>query len=330
MKSPITGKEMRLVKEPQQLTFRKEQFTVVYHYYLCEESGEHFTNDKLDTINTNQAYNQYREKYGIPFPDQIRAIRKKYNVSASKMSEILGFGPNTYRLYEAGDIPSISNGRLILSINQPEEFIRQVDASSHILTAKEVTKLREYARVIEQQERADIWYRTFVMNPTEFSGYKALNLEKIGNVISYLDKMELFKTKLNKLLFYVDFYMYQHVGYSITGIEYRAIPYGPVPKDYDHLYLKLQEESRISIVEVAFDNGNYGELIKSTLEVDNEALSETEVAVLDKVIDTFKWNTTKEIVEISHKEAAWKDNKDDRKIISYQKYAFGLNAFMEN
>ncbi len=36
---------------------------------------------------------------------------------------------------------------------------------------------------------------------------------------------------------------------------------------------------------------------------------------------------TNEIVNISHKESAWLDNKDSRNIISYKKYAYNLQAF---
>ena len=69
MNSPITGKPMKLVREADTLTFRKEKFNVMYHYYLCEDSGERFSDDRLDTLNTVQAINQCREKYGIPFPE---------------------------------------------------------------------------------------------------------------------------------------------------------------------------------------------------------------------------------------------------------------------
>jgi uncharacterized phage-associated protein/DNA-binding transcriptional regulator YiaG len=330
MNSPITGKEMRLMKEPQKLAFRKEDFEVVYHFFLCEESGEQFTNDQLDTINMTQVHNQYREKYGIPFPDQIRAIREKYKISANKMSEILGFGANAYRLYEAGDVPSISNGRLILSVVQPEEFIRQVEASSHLLTQKESIKFIETARDVAGHEQRDLWRLSFSPGPGEYSGYRALDIDKIGQVIACFSKMDLFKTKLNKLLFYADFYMYQLTGHSITGLEYRAIPYGPVPKDYDYLYLKLQDEQKINIVEVAFDNGQYGEKIEPATKPQKAYFTETEMAVLEKVMATFKAHTTREIVDISHHEPAWMENKADRKLISYQKYAFNLLAFNEN
>ena len=60
---------MKLVREADTLTFRKEKFNVMYHYYLCEDSGERFSDDRLDTLNTVQAINQCREKYGIPFPE---------------------------------------------------------------------------------------------------------------------------------------------------------------------------------------------------------------------------------------------------------------------
>lgn len=56
------------------------------------------------------------------------------------MSEILGLGSNAYRLYESGEIPSVSIGRLILSIKEPEEFRRQIEFSSHLL--KDIEKLK--------------------------------------------------------------------------------------------------------------------------------------------------------------------------------------------
>lgn len=62
MKSPVTNKEMVLVKEKRVLNFRKEAYEIVFHAYLCEDSGEKFTDTKLDELNTNQVYNKYRQK----------------------------------------------------------------------------------------------------------------------------------------------------------------------------------------------------------------------------------------------------------------------------
>ena len=77
MKSPITGKEMILKKEMRSLVFRKEEFPVVYHYYLCEESKEQFTSTELDEVNMKQIYNQYRDNNNLPFPDDVKDMRDK-------------------------------------------------------------------------------------------------------------------------------------------------------------------------------------------------------------------------------------------------------------
>lgn len=65
MKSPITGKEMTLVKEPRSMDFRKETFEVVFHYYKCEDSEEQFATTSLDEVNMNQLYNQYHDRSKI-------------------------------------------------------------------------------------------------------------------------------------------------------------------------------------------------------------------------------------------------------------------------
>ena len=331
MKSPITGKDMKMQREETTLTYRKEMFPVVYHYYLCEDSGERFTDDTLDTINIVQVQNQYREKYGIPFAEDIKRIREKYGVSASKISEILGLGTNTYRLYEVGEMPSVANGRLILSVKEPLEFIKQVEASSHLLTEKEKEKYLLKAKNLHQQEQNNSWNRLFEQRifskqvPDEYTGYKEPDLDKIAQVIScFSGNTTLYKTKLNKLLFYSDFYAYKTTGFSITGISYKAIPFGPVPAEYDKLYIRLCDDQKLSINQVLFTNGNYGEQIKASVDFDPGLFKPAELEALNNVVNVFGNKNTEEIVMISHAEKAWIENEKDKKFISYQKYSFDL------
>ena len=84
MRSPFTSNEMTLVKEKKNLIFRKEEFTYTHHSYFCEVSKESFTDTELDTLNLTQVYNQYLDKYNLPFPEEIISIRKKYNLPANK------------------------------------------------------------------------------------------------------------------------------------------------------------------------------------------------------------------------------------------------------
>ena len=51
MKSPLTGREMKLMSEPSTLNYRGKQYNVNHHFYLCELSNEQFTTSELDEMN---------------------------------------------------------------------------------------------------------------------------------------------------------------------------------------------------------------------------------------------------------------------------------------
>ncbi|MBO9613542.1 MAG: DUF4065 domain-containing protein [Dyadobacter sp.] len=321
MKSPITGKEMQVRHEVASLAFRKEEFEVVTHYYECEDSGERFSDDRLDELSIVQVHNQYREKYGIPFPDEIRRIREDYGISASKMSEILGLGTNSYRLYEAGEVPSVAIGRLIMAIRNPASFIQQITASAHFLSEKDAKKLTQVAENQTAQFVAD---KVF---PSKHNGYRQPDFAKIAAIIAFfqeLRKITLFKTKLNKLLFYADFNAYRLTGYSITGLEYRAIQFGPVPSQFQKMYVSLSEQGQISIDEQYFGNGAYGDEITARAIFDKTLFSQDELKVLEFVAKRYGKLPTDDIVRLSHEEPGWHDNAEQKNLIDYR-YAFELS-----
>ena len=144
MKSPFTGKEMKQVRQQRMWKFRGEEFPYNHIAYLCEDTGELFTTDETDDQGYEQVTKQYRAKYGIPGVEEIQALRRKYNLSAAKMSLILGFGPNQYRLYEQGEVPSISNGRLIRCAENPETFRTLINC------AKNQLKASDYLRILQK------------------------------------------------------------------------------------------------------------------------------------------------------------------------------------
>ena len=95
----------------------------------------------MDIVNTAQIYNGYRSRHGIPLPDEIKDLRNRYELSASKMSKILGFGDNQYRLYENGEMPSLTNGRVLKTIQSPKTFETFVDAAKETLSDEEYLKI---------------------------------------------------------------------------------------------------------------------------------------------------------------------------------------------
>ena len=71
MKSPFTGKEMKLVYEKRTWKFRGEEYEYLHAAWRCEDTGEQFTTDESDTAGFIQVTNQYRAKYGIPYTEEI-------------------------------------------------------------------------------------------------------------------------------------------------------------------------------------------------------------------------------------------------------------------
>ncbi|MBU6168126.1 MAG: DUF4065 domain-containing protein [Bacteroidetes bacterium] len=332
MKSPITGKEMKLTKERRSMDFRKETFEVIFHYYKCEDSGEQFTTTSLDEVNINQVYNQYRNKFNILFPDEIIRIREKYGLSAVKISEILGFGVNTYRLYEAGEMPSVANAKLIQMADDPKKFMDMVELCG-TLDDKAKNKYLQKGQFLAEEKKRNIFnlnFKEYLLGnrlADIYSGYRNPNFEKFTEMVVYFsDKLSPFKTKMNKLLFYADFLMFKQSCFSISGVRYKAIDMGPVPNNFQSIFEYLANKDEIVIYTTEFPNGYTGEQFKARKDrkFNAELFTENELKTLEKVATVFKETSTNGIIEISHLEEAWKKNSKDQSVISYE-YAFELN-----
>lgn len=324
MKSPITGKEMVIKSELIEHEFRKEKFDIVYHYYLCEDSGETFEDERLTQLNLNQVYNQFRKKHNLPFPEEIISLREQYGVSASKMSEVLGFGINVYRSYENGEIPSSSNARLIQLASDPKEFKRLVDLSD-VLTDKERERvMAKIDELILKDEFINFDLQNFLMGDRvadDHTGYRIPNLSKFTEMVVYFThETQPWKTKLNKLLFYADFCHFRKTGLSISGSRYRAINKGPVPNNFNSIFEYIADRGEVDIYYKAFSKDIVGEQFKPHPKrgFDDSVFSEDELSTLTEVASKFGETKTNEIIEISHEEEAWEKNfKDGKKLISY-------------
>lgn len=143
MNSPFTGGHATLVEEKATTTYRGEEFDYTRRYYRCDDTGIAFTDDETDAWSLEQIYSQYREKYGIPAPEEIKAIREQYGLSATTMSKILGIGDNQYGLYENGEMPTKNIGRMIATIKDKNIFSMYVDMAKNQFTEKENNRIRE-------------------------------------------------------------------------------------------------------------------------------------------------------------------------------------------
>ena len=310
--SPISGKPMVLVSEPDIADFRGDKISYIHLAYRCEDSGEQFTTDELDAANENQVYNAYREMHGYPFPDEIKQLRHRYGVSASMMSEIMGFGANQWRHYEVGKVPSESNAKAIMAIRNESVFRDFLESSRLSIGDKAYVRIKD--RIFGEYDRPH--------RPTVYNGYISYSPVKAAEVTKYfcscLDGV--FVTKMNKLLFYSDFIKYKRDGFGLTGLEYRAITYGPVPRDYGEIYSKAEG---IDMDEHIYPNGTSGILLRTNEKPNMTVFSETEKEILQEVCERFRYYSAGEISEQSHKENGWQKCFPTNSYIPYH-YAFDI------
>lgn len=311
--------------------FRKEKFETVYQFYLCEESGERFEDENMAQLNLETIYSQYRVRHSIPFPEQLVELRNKYDLTPTRISEILRFGVNTYRSYEAGEIPSLANALILDFAFDPRKFAEMVERSEILKVKEKERLLKRTQELVEHRHKIDFDLKVYFMgnpNPDEESGFKKPDLKKFAEmVIFFATNVQPYKTKLNKLLFYSDFYNFKKTGYSISGVRYCAIDMGPVPNNFQSIFEYLEQKQCIKITRRLFENV-VGEQFQASEEkdFDEKIFSSEELNSLNSVAHKLGKMPTDKIIKASHEEDVWQKNfHAGRKLMNYLD-AFSLKA----
>lgn len=317
---------MRVSYSPQKMKYRGEEYDCVFISFKDDETGETYTTTESDTVWFNQVTNQYREKHGIPYTDEIVALRERYGLSAAKMSTILGFGANQYRLYEEGEVPSESNGKMIRSAMNPNTFQELVNSTRHQLSDREFEKISSaakdaivrYCNSGKEQWASDWVYQN---GRGQSNGFAPQSVARLKNLLLYvLDSIgETFQTKMNKVLFYIDFLSYREHGMAISGLAYNAIEFGPVPQRWDRVYSAFEEISQ----QPKLIQNQECLALKAGAESDMSDFTEDEIRIIDAVCAKMSKMNAQAATRMSHEENAWKEYVGKHETIPFSE-AFSL------
>ena len=155
------------------------------------------------------------------------------------------------------------------------------------------------------------------------NGFGPCSLDRLKNVMLLILEQcgNVFYTKMNKLLFYVDFLAFRDRGMSVTGLTYRALSYGPVPERWDRIYSSFDEIS----IEPRIIGDREGTILTTSVKPDTSLFTKSELHVLDEICSSLACYTSTELSELSHQEPAWIDNHYSSSRISYE-YAYALKV----
>jgi len=144
-----------------------------------------------------------------------------------------------------------------------------------------------------------------------FNGHKTFSGKKLAAMIEYLSSKghNIYKTSLNKLLFYADLSFFYLRGEGISGSIYHHRRFGPVTDPADHTLKDLQLAKRVTLVPRT-------QTIRcdATSAAVKRALNKDERKLLDWVLETYGNMSAAEIVRLSHEEKAYKDTEPNKKI----------------
>lgn len=134
--------------------------------------------------------------------------------------------------------------------------------------------------------------------------------------------------KLFKLLNFLDFEHFRQTGWTVTGLEYSALPQGPVPMD---LWRELKDgvkEDFASVIAVTDDKDSVtGKTLRRDLKprvaFKKNLFSKREISIMERLVEFFRETKGDDMSEFSHyRKLPWrkvfKNGEGDKKPIPFE------------
>jgi uncharacterized phage-associated protein len=132
--------------------------------------------------------------------------------------------------------------------------------------------------------------------------------------LEHINNVHLGRTKLMKLLYFVDFNHHGAHGRPITGATYRKLPHGPYPKDAEKLIQKMDKTGLLREVKVNHKGFTQHRLLTVTGKFDPAKFSGAELQTLERVAADWADASAQQIEAATHREAPWAGTADGKKI----------------
>ncbi|WP_273327837.1 Panacea domain-containing protein [Vallitalea guaymasensis] len=147
----------------------------------------------------------------------------------------------------------------------------------------------------------------------EYSHDTLIQLAKVILYFARYSSQNMYKTKLNKLLFYAQFLYYKIYRYRLIDTEFIKDYYGPVLNDLDD---KLDILKKANLIELRKDP--FGEVVLPVILLKENAYSKKELEVLEIVRKQFDNYSSRKISQYSHEESLWLET-DLKEIIEIER-----------
>lgn len=261
--------------------------------FTCPICGTEYDFDDYDVF-VHDINVAYLNLFGLSF-EKLKEIRESLNLSQELFAEALGWSKKTITRYEnAESLPQKEYLDTYICLLNNKDNIYNILKNNKNLSKEKYYKILDRINV-------DIDYKSI-------------------NVILYiLNKVILNRTQLMKYLFASDFLNYKLFNKAISNFKYAHAPFGPIVNNQDALLNLLIKQDYIKLASSVDDSAM---LFAPLQDADLSCFNEDEINILNKIIDTFKGMSAKDLSDWSHKFIGWSKTKDGE-IIDF-KYASEL------
>lgn len=310
----------KILLQPDIIKVRGEEVRLEVMVPQCLECNAEIYSEEIETRNLEMAYSEYRKQHGLLAPSDIRELRERYNLSQRGLSRLLGWGEVTLCRYESGAIQDEAHNTVLLLIAQPRNLAKIFEKNRLNLSTQEAEKLdlrlKDLLTKDFEPRLNTLIEESFSVGVGDLTGFIKFDFEKTKHMILYiLEFHNTFATKINKLLWYMDFLFFNKYSRSIAGNMYLHFPYGPVPKGYELILGAMQEEGLIT-KEGIFLHDSIRELLKPAAFCDKSIFSDDELKIMTFILEKFRDYSCTQISQYSHNEPAYL-NTPDGQAISY-------------
>lgn len=309
-------RDVKVVRERETMKIRGEDVEFESEYMVCGTCGKNYADGFQMDADLAAARTVYRSRHGIIGPEELLALRAKYDISQKSLAKVLDIGDLTINSYEQGVLPSGAHNSLLALASLPENFKRLYDANKGSLSDRQRAKIEralaamDVAAPMQVKEEAPPYGPSVHPSPERLMEVAQLLLAYAGT--------ELFKMAVLKLLFYVDFSYYRRTGHSISGWRYARLPYGPVPDEYKEILCEGEKRGSFSLV---MDDAETGELVSLPeffdIDIVKADFSPSELEVVELVAKRLGRLSASALRDLTHEEPAWLETEPSR-IISWE------------
>jgi len=289
---------------------RDDTVTVRAKVAVCSVCGQDISVDALDDATLKAAFVEYRRRHRLLQPDEIKALRSRYGLGQKAFARLMGWGDVTVSRYETGSLQSDAHDSALRLAEDPVNIRRLLEMNGDKLSADQRAALT--AR-LEELEGASGLAVVREDRAAYSPGTSSVKLTEM--LVFFAGQPMMWRTKLNKVLFYADFLHCKQHGVPISGALYEHMQFGPVPSDFYGLQAALVADR--SIDEVPEDEGECtGTVFAARRQADERVFSAEELETMRFVAEYFAGWSASRIMRYSHAEPAWVETVD-REVIPY-------------